>query len=147
MISTNSTSSNTSSTNELYLPTTTTTTTTASSSFGGGQQQPAVAHLQQQQQQSASSKFDAPYDGPINFKALFWVDRGQITWCLQTIIAVICFMEALLMQYLTYKVRAAHLIHPALIDLNHNTNLPHERFIINRTASFPSYLSILYWSW
>lgn len=67
----------------------------------------------QQQQQFASfssstsnafSKFDAPYDGPINFRALFWVDRGPIIWCLQTSIAVICFTEALLMQYLTYKV-------------------------------------------
>lgn len=54
----------------------------------------------------AYSKFDAPYDGPINFQALFWVDRGPLVWMLQTCIAVICFLEAILMQYLTYKVRA-----------------------------------------
>lgn len=53
------------------------------------------------------SKFDShPYDGPINFDALFWVDRGPGIWALQTTIAVICFIEAILMQYLTYKVSA-----------------------------------------
>lgn len=51
------------------------------------------------------SKFDSPiYEGPINFKALFWVDRGPILWSFQAFIAVICFFEAILMQYLTYKV-------------------------------------------
>lgn len=55
--------------------------------------------------QQPLSKFDQhPYDGPINFRALFWVDRGPGVWALQTTIAVICFVEALLMQYLTYKV-------------------------------------------
>lgn len=55
--------------------------------------------------QQSLSKFDShPYDGPINFRALFWVDRGPGIWALQTLIAVICFVEALLMQYLTYKV-------------------------------------------
>lgn len=52
------------------------------------------------------SKFDSPiYDGPINFRALFWVDRGPILWSLQAFIAVICAIETILMQYLTYKVR------------------------------------------
>lgn len=55
--------------------------------------------------QTSLSKFDAhPYDGPINFRALLWVDRGPITWTIQTSIAVILFIEAILMQYLTYKV-------------------------------------------
>lgn len=55
--------------------------------------------------QQSLSKFDShPYDGPINFRALFWVDRGPVIWSMQTTIAVICFVEALLMQYLTYKV-------------------------------------------
>lgn len=59
----------------------------------------------QQNPFQASSKFDShPYDGPINFKALFWVDRGPNIWLMQTTIAVICLFEALLMQYLTYKV-------------------------------------------
>lgn len=52
----------------------------------------------------AGSKFDAPYDGPVNYQALFWVDRGPIIWLLQTSIAVICFLEAIMMHYLTYKV-------------------------------------------
>lgn len=56
-------------------------------------------------QQASLSKFDShPYDGPINFRALFWVDRGPVIWTMQTTIAVICFVEAILMQYLTYKV-------------------------------------------
>lgn len=68
-------------------------------------QQQEQQQLQQQQQQQPSSKFDShPYDGPINFRALFWVDRGPNIWALQTTIAVICLSEALLMQYLTYKV-------------------------------------------
>lgn len=55
--------------------------------------------------QQSLSKFDShPYDGPINFRALFWVDRGPVIWTMQTTIAVICFVEAILMQYLTYKV-------------------------------------------
>lgn len=58
-------------------------------------------------QQQSLSKFDShPYDGPINFRALFWVDRGPVIWGMQTTIAVICFIEAILMQYLTYKVSA-----------------------------------------
>lgn len=60
---------------------------------------------QQQQAAASMSKFDShPYDGPINFRALLWVDRGPIIWSMQTFIAVICFIEAILMQYLTYKV-------------------------------------------
>lgn len=59
-------------------------------------------------QQASLSKFDShPYDGPINFRALFWVDRGPVIWSMQTSIAVICSIEALLMQYLTYKVSVA----------------------------------------
>lgn len=59
----------------------------------------------QQQQQQSLSKFDShPYDGPINFRALFWVDRDPTVWALQTTIAVVCLCEAILMQYLTYKV-------------------------------------------
>lgn len=70
------------------------------------QQQNYPPHAYQQQQpQFVGSKFDShPYDGPINFRALFWVDRGPNIWLLQTTIAVICLFEALLMQYLTYKV-------------------------------------------
>jgi hypothetical protein len=78
---------------------------------GGGQlaaqqqQQLLLQQQQQQQQQQPLSKFDShPYDGPINFRALFWVDRGPTIWALQTAIAVICLSEAVLMQYLTYKV-------------------------------------------
>lgn len=60
------------------------------------------------QQANFASKFDShPYEGPINFRALFWVDRGPVVWTMQTTIAVICFIEALLMQYLTYKVSLA----------------------------------------
>jgi len=71
--------------------------------------QPTMANQQANHygssQQQSLSKFDShPYDGPINFKALFWVDRGPAIWALQATIAVICFMEAILMQYLTYKV-------------------------------------------
>lgn len=58
---------------------------------------------------AAGSKFDAPYDGPINFQALIWVDRGPVIWLLQTSIAVICFLEAIMMQYLTYKVRSINI--------------------------------------
>lgn len=62
------------------------------------------AQLMPDWRSAAGSKFDAPYDGPINFQALIWVDRGPIIWLLQTSIAVICFLEAIMMQYLTYKV-------------------------------------------
>lgn len=73
------------------------------------EQQATVAS--QPQQQPSLSKFDShPYDGPINFRALFWVDRGPVLWSLQTSVAVICLLEALLMQYLTYKVSGAPLI-------------------------------------
>lgn len=69
--------------------------------------------------QGPSSKFEShPYDGPINFRALFWVDRGQIVWTMQTTIAVICFIEALLMQYLTYKVSVLLSFQAHVFNLN-----------------------------
>lgn len=77
--------------------------------FVGGGQQPL-------------GKFDShPYDGPINFRALFWVDRGPTVWALQTTIAVICFIEAILMQYLTYKVAVGPLPSTLLIPLAPST--------------------------
>lgn len=39
-----------------------------------------------------------------NRKAIFWVERNYFLWLIQTLIAILCFSEAVLLQYLTYKV-------------------------------------------
>lgn len=43
--------------------------------------------------------------GIINRKAILWVERNYFLWLIQTFIAILCFSEAVLLQYLTYKVR------------------------------------------
>ncbi|RWS10127.1 Potassium channel subfamily T member 1-like protein [Dinothrombium tinctorium] len=42
--------------------------------------------------------------GPINWKAIIWVQRGPTLWLFQTIIAIVCLMEALLLAFLGNKV-------------------------------------------
>ncbi|KAI1290455.1 Potassium channel subfamily T member 1 [Halotydeus destructor] len=63
-------------------------------------------------QPSTSAHVSAPYSenlgqnvnfGPINWKAILWVDRDPILWTVQTLVALVCLLEALLLAYLGYK--------------------------------------------
>ncbi|XP_074602047.1 potassium channel subfamily T member 2-like isoform X2 [Brevipalpus obovatus] len=49
-----------------------------------------------------SPSYANPYHD-VNWKAIIWIDRSFYIWLLQTITAVTCLIEALLLEYLTYK--------------------------------------------
>ncbi|KAJ3605960.1 hypothetical protein NHX12_028003 [Muraenolepis orangiensis] len=42
-------------------------------------------------------------DSEINWELIFWVDRKLPVWAIQVIVAIISFLEAMLLMYLSYK--------------------------------------------
>ncbi|XP_078143542.1 potassium channel subfamily T member 1 isoform X2 [Centroberyx gerrardi] len=42
-------------------------------------------------------------DSEINWELIFWVDRKVPVWAIQVIVAIISFLEAMLLMYLSYK--------------------------------------------
>ncbi|KAM6984638.1 potassium channel subfamily T member 1 [Aplochiton taeniatus] len=46
---------------------------------------------------------NASLDSEINWELIFWVDRKIPVWAIQVIVAIISFLEAMLLMYLSYK--------------------------------------------
>ncbi|XP_073334187.1 potassium channel subfamily T member 2 [Pagrus major] len=72
-------------------------------------QGPNANHSTGQQTSSGNSKcVDCQWNGSvqdreINWELIFWVDRKVPVWAIQVIVAIISFLETMLLMYLSYK--------------------------------------------
>ncbi|XP_074546381.1 potassium channel subfamily T member 2 isoform X1 [Halichoeres trimaculatus] len=66
------------------------------------------SHIAGPQTAPSGKCFDTPWNGSvqdreINWGLIFWVDRKLPVWAIQVIVAIISFLETMLLMYLSYK--------------------------------------------